>query len=186
MERYIRLLQVILISWFTFAWYVDTSFANLVVPFEMLLSFDHPYAFYYLMIGCLVATVIVEYPVVYLLLGRPAKARIQLFLWLLFVNVITNPAVQIALLFLDPAVYLTDALFKFGLIELAVVMVEFGLLHWIFSRMHRCGALVEPIKARCTFVIGVLANLASFVLGGIGTRAIASAAYGVPYLGIHW
>ena len=42
-----------------------------------------------------VATVGVEYPVVYLLLGRPAKARTQLLYYCAFVNVITNPAAQL-------------------------------------------------------------------------------------------
>ena len=49
------------------------------------------------------------------------------------------------------------------IIEFVVVIVEFGLMKWIFGRMYRHGVLDEPVSAGRVLVISVAANIASYV-----------------------
>ena len=130
------------------------------------------------MLGCFVVTVMIEYPVIYALLGRRLKAPIQLFLWVLLVNVITFPGVMCALGALPFLGYEQFVWLWLGLIECAVVVVEFVILKLVFNRMCRTHALDEPILAKRTFVIALVANLASFVFGAIADKVIIIAILG--------
>jgi len=122
-------------------------------------------------------TVVIEYLVFYALLGRPAKARRKLFLYILFVNTITNPAAQLCMLFIADDVLLGSKNMEYladCIIEVLVVIVEFGLMTWLFGRMHRHGDLDEPVSAIRTLVITLLANLASFTVVYEGFSAITA------------
>ncbi len=134
---------------------VRSSFANMVMlaPFRP----DDPMNWAVMVINFGLTT-IVEYLVIYHMLGRPRKARTELFFFLLFLNLITNPPAQFG-------VWLWGHWFW---IEIVVMWGEFGLLLWIFHRMFRGGKLDHPIGTGRTAVIVVMANLASFVLGVIG------------------
>ncbi|MEW6529403.1 MAG: hypothetical protein AB1473_01120 [Thermodesulfobacteriota bacterium] len=126
------------------------------------------------------ATVTVEYLTVYFLLGRPAKVRIKLFFYIVLVNMVTNPAAQFSMLFLgDPDLVGSAelALVVTCVIELVVVTVEYGLLRWLFGRMHRRGALDKPVTATRTFLISLVANAASFAIGVVGSISIIPLLY---------
>jgi hypothetical protein len=136
------------------------------VPFyEEIRSWDlETFAVLFLPVFC--PTVIVEYIIVSCLLGWPAKGRMQLFLWVLFLNTITVPAAEAAWLFIaDPLALGSEMIFLALLcvIELIVVIVQFFLLRWIFTRMLRRGLLDRPVTAGRTFMISLVANAASFL-----------------------
>lgn len=188
MRRVTRLLPSPLLAWLMFLVLPATSLADTPLPFEMRLAWGDARPLGYLILGCFVATLLVEYPVVYWMIGRPKKARTQLLFWLALINMVTNPAVQIALLYLEPAL---EGWERFGwlylcVIELAVVAVEFWLFTRVFARMYRGRALDEPVTTTWALVAAIAANLASFVIGGIGVRAVVALAYGVPLFWSGW
>ena len=47
------------------------------------------------------------------------------------------------------------------IIELVVVAIEFGLMMWIFGRMHRRGLFEKPVATNFVLKIAVITNLAS-------------------------
>jgi len=118
-----------------------------------------------------VATVFIEYLVVIWLMGDSNRARLELFLWVLVVNAITNPASQIGTLFLtaEAPTRGSEALAwsMICAVQFAAITVEFGLLRWIFGRMHRRGKLDKPVTAARTIMIVFAANLVSFVFGWV-------------------
>ena len=105
------------------------------------------------------ATVIIEYLVIYVFLRSCLKSKLKLFLWVLLVNAISNPAFQLLI------ASLTLDIIGVLLSEILVVFVEFLVLKWIFRRMHRTGDLTEPVTNRHTFTISLIANMVSFVVG---------------------
>jgi len=137
----------------------QSSLADMVpLPLYNFLAGDLDPMFWAVMVVNFGLTTIIEFFVVYFLLGRPRKARTELFFYLLFLNLITNPPAQLG-------VWLWGTWFW---IELVVIWIEFGLMLWIFDRMFRGGKLDHPIGTGRTALIVVVANLASFVLGVIG------------------
>ena len=174
MERYMRVFQTMLISGLTFGCCVTPCFADIATPLSLMYELSKTFRIdlLYIMVACFVLTLIIEYSVIYLLLRRRLKAKMQLFLWVLLVNAITFPAVQVAL----TALYFLN-LERFAwlwliLIEFAVVIVEFVLLKLIFKRMYRVHALEEPISAKRAFVMALTANFASFILGAVAEPVI--------------
>jgi len=161
---------------FTLIYGVRSTFADgaLPVPFykEIAPTWDFLVRLYFgAFAHIFVATVAVEYLVVYVLLGRPAKAWTQLFFYIMLVNLITKPAAHLSMLFIgDPDLLgsTTRALLVDGIIELVVVTVEFGLMKWIFGSMYRRGVLQEPVTAKRTILIAAVANVASFAFGVVG------------------
>ena len=120
----------------------------------------------YGMVAAFCVTVIIEWLVISCFIWGDARVWLELFPWVLLVTIITNPAAQFAILFLaDPDLLGSGALslLVLCLIELVVVIVEFGLLIWIFGRMYRRGVLDTRLTARRTFVMALLANPASLV-----------------------
>jgi hypothetical protein len=186
MGRYARLPFILPGSWLTVSLWAATSYANTVILEPHLLRY--PYGFVWMMLGVFVITVIVEYPVVYRLLGCPTEAWPKLLVCLALVNLITNPAVQMALLFTFPALitYPNSSLLMILPIELVVVIVEFGFFLWVFRGFHRAGALTEPITAKRTFVISLAANLASFVVGCLVLIAVEAVFVGLRNFGLGW
>jgi hypothetical protein len=173
MIQYTRWAQAILGLCCTLMYCTGSAFANggPSTLFHEEVAYDALFWNSSLFAEMFLATVAVEYAVVYFMLGRPAKASMQLLGWVLFVNVITNPAAQLGLLCLgDPVLWGSDTLawVMIGIVELIVVAVEFCLLKWIFGRMNRRGRLDEPVSTRRTFAIALVANAASFVCGIVG------------------
>jgi hypothetical protein len=134
---------------------VGSSHANMIgpPPFDL----EHPLnlAALFLTFG---ATTIIEFYVIYRMLGRPKKAKKGLLLCALLINALTNPLTQLL-------VWLLQAWF---MIELLVVLVEMGFLVWIFKRMYHFGKLEQPVTFVRTVVIALVANGASFGLGLVG------------------
>jgi len=149
----------------------------------------NPYGLAAAMLGGLAVTTAVEYGVIYWMLGRPAKARLRFLFSLLLVNVITNPPVQLATFFI-PDLFrprlLGELLLMLGIVELVVVLVEFGLLRWIFGRMYRGGALNEAITVKRTFLIALTANLASFVVGCTAFIVVMAVIFGLTVFSRGW
>jgi hypothetical protein len=181
-----KIVQIVSAICFTLVCCVGAASADggTVVPFyqdvfghssvwESIRDLFAAYSMLFTLIFC--ATVAVEFLVVFFLLGRPAKARRSLFIYMVLINIVTNPPAQISMLFVgDPDLlgssklaYLVDFL-----IELVVIAVEFGLLRWTFGRMRRGGVLDEPVTATRTFVIAVVANVASFAIGVVGLATL--------------
>lgn len=115
-----------------------------------------------------IATVVVEYGVLYLFLRRLMTPGAWLLPWVLLVNLVTNPVAQLVWIYfkdwLDP---LDHNLLLYG-IELAVVAVEFLLFRWIFGRMCDRSALAAPVTERRTLTIVLAANVASFLFAAAG------------------
>ncbi len=186
MGRYARLPFMLLGSWLTVAVWAGTSYADTVILEPHLLRY--PYGLVCMMLGAYVITVIVEYPVIHLMLGRPAEARLKLFLCVALINLITNPAVQMALLYTFPALitYPIPSLFMIFPIEFVVVIVEFGFFLWAFRGLYRGGELTEPVSAKRTFLISLAANLASFVFGCVVLIAVEAVFFGLRNFGLGW
>ena len=91
---------------------------------------------------------------------------IKLIFWILAVNVITNPAAQIAAIFFGRTMG-SEALawIMICLVELVIVAVEFGLLTLILGKMYRQGAFDELVTGKRLIGMVTVANLASFALG---------------------
>ena len=137
----------------------QSSFADMVnLPPPLLPNWPHEPPNLAVILTNLGLTTVIEYLVIYLILGRPQKARAELFTFLLFVNLITNPPAQLG-------VWIWGHWF---LIELVVMCVEFVLLLSIFDRMFLGGKLNDQIGAGRTAMIVLVANLTSFVLGLLG------------------
>ncbi len=102
-------------------------------------------------------TTIIEYLVIYLMLGRPKKVRTKLFVCVLVMNLVTNPAAQVGVWFSG----------EWLAIELIVIIVESIVLMAIFARMHDSGTLENSVTAGRSFLTALVANLASFLLGGV-------------------
>jgi len=124
-------------------------------------------------------TVVVEYLVIYLMLGRPSKARMPLLFYLTLVNLITNPATQLGIFFVADPVLLGSsgkAFLVLCLIELVAMTTEFCLLTLVFGRMYRRGVLKVDVTAKRTVVIVFAANVASFLFGFVGGIVLMKAA----------
>lgn len=168
MQRYARFLQWSVVFWSAACCVTSCLADGAPMPFYQEAAGRDPLdpGFLSILLVGLVSTVLVEYLVVYLLLGRPTKSRTRLFVWVLLINVITNPAAQLTILYVADPVLLGSANLAnlvFGITELLVVIVEFWLLKWAFGRMYRRGVLTQPVAATRTFVISLAANTASFV-----------------------
>jgi hypothetical protein len=168
---------------FVLIWGVGSVLADAGLPmpfykevFTNTSIWDFLFGFYHrILLPILFATVVIEYFVVYLMLRRPSKAKIQLFLYIILINLITNPAAQLAMLFIgDPDLTGSSgmSLIVVCIIELVVVAIEFGLMMWIFGRMHRRGLLEKPVATDFILIIAVVTNLASFGLVFIGFMLI--------------
>jgi hypothetical protein len=187
MGRYARLLFILLGAWLTVAVWATPLFADMVIhPGLFTPHFFSTLA--WMMCGTFAITVIIEYSVIYWMLGRPVKGRLELLLWLLLINAITNPAVQYAFIAIDSLRLPPGYSFSFLVfpIEFLVVVVEFGLFLWAFRWLYRRGALTEPITEKRTFVISLTANLASFGLGFVVFTAVEIAIFGFRIIGRGW
>lgn len=189
MDRYARLPFIILGSWLMVVCCASTSFADFVwlpPPDPYLLRYPHGLVL--TLLTAFVVTIIVKYPVIYQMLGRPIQARLKLFLCVASINLITNPALQSAFLSIDPAL-ITSLNSPWPLIfpiEFLVVVVEFGLFLWAFRWLYRRGVLTESISLKRTFVISLTVNLASFGLGFVGFTAVETAIFGFKVIGRGW
>ncbi|MEW6351737.1 MAG: hypothetical protein AB1646_22035 [Thermodesulfobacteriota bacterium] len=99
----------------------------------------------------------------------PANAGKELFLWVLFAALVTNPPAQCAALSLGDEVLLgtqSRVWSCLAAIELAVVIVEYALMWWILRRLHRQGVIETTVSGKRTLVVVFVANAASF-LGAI-------------------
>jgi hypothetical protein len=158
-SRYTCLSRVIIFLWMSFLWPIGLGIAHGGTDnpvYEDIARFGLEFLVYW--IALFWGTVIVEYPVLYVLIDRPASARGQLFLWVLFVNAITTPPLQFGL-FTAPSASLLYA------VEFAAVIVEFALLTWVFDRMYRRGVLDQPVSGTRALLASLVANLASFACG---------------------
>ncbi|MEW6529512.1 MAG: hypothetical protein AB1473_01670 [Thermodesulfobacteriota bacterium] len=161
--RYYRVVQMLLGLCLSLACDVRSSRADLIIlPILPPLQLDHPVT-WALMAAIFGVTAIIEFLVIYWILGRPKKARTTLFLVAFFLNMFTNPSAQIGVLILG---------YLFA-IELLVIAIEFGVLMWVFSQMHHSGKLDHPVTALRTAVIAVIANVASFILGELALTALS-------------
>lgn len=135
---------------------VGSSHANMVrlPPFEIRGPLDLA-----VMALMFCATTIVEFFVVYWILGSPKKARRGLFLFALLVNLITNPPAQLWVWILG----------EWFVIELVVIIVECGLMAWVFRRMHHSGKLDHPVTGVRTAATVLTANVVSFILGVVSS-----------------
>lgn len=153
--RYSRTMQFLIGLLLILVWGVGTSHANMVAPPAFDLGHPLNLVALFLLFG---ATTIIEFYVIYWILGRPRKARKDLFLCALLVNALTNPLTQVA-------VWLLQSWF---VIELVVVMVEFGFMIWVFKRMYHSEKLDRPITLVRTVVTVLVTNMVSFGLGVVG------------------
>jgi len=174
MAQYTRCVKLACAFHLIFFFDIGSIFADSTpMPFhkEVATSGDFFIWAYPLLAEMLLITVVVEYLVIYLMLGRPARAGIRLFGFVTLMNFITNPAAQLSILFIaDPVLLGSDVLayLVLCLIELVVIIIEFGLMIWMFGLMHRRGALLQPISASRTALISLVANIASFAIGRLG------------------
>jgi hypothetical protein len=180
MLRLTRVMQVGFCLWVTMCcvWSCLADGGPPIAFYKEVSPGDYLVACYPLFAETYLVTVLVEYVAVYWLLGRPAAARMSLLLYLLLINLLTNPVAQLGMLFLGDPVLMGSRALAQGMdcvIELTVVVVEFGLMKWIFSRMYRNGLLAQPITALRTLVMALVANLASFAVGTVGVLLIMAA-----------
>lgn len=172
MRRYIGLFQFIVIVWMTLVSHVLPALANgLFLPFYqqgVALAWEWSPVGALAAIFC--ATVMIEYLVMYALLGWPPRARAELLLWVLFINAVTNPASQVAAFFLgDERLTGSEGLAWTMIcgVELVAAVVELFLMRWAFGQMYRRGVIDQDITGRRAMVIVFTANLASFAFGFI-------------------
>lgn len=166
-----RRVPALLSLWLACIYFAGRSFAD-DVPLPLTLL-RHPGALGYSGLEIFVlnfyATVVIEYLVICALLRWPEKATAKLIFWVLLINGLTNPAAQFGATFF--ARVMRSEASAWGMIcmvEIAVVVVEFGLLRCILGRMYRQGALKEPVTAKRTIMIAAAANAASFAFGFVG------------------
>jgi hypothetical protein len=146
-----------------------TTFANggLEAPFYREVAETLGYGILgYIMLLSFAITVVTEYVVIYILLGRPRRIKGQLFFWVLFVNIITNPATQIVMLFVADSILLgSDKLV--GLIhytvESVVFVIEFVLFRRIFDLVYRRGLLNKPVSWTYAAIAVLTANVVSYL-----------------------
>lgn len=97
----------------------------------------------------------------------------KLIFWVLFVNVITNPASQVAAIFFGRVMGSEmSAWIMICLVELVAATVEFGIMRWLFIRMHHSGAIDGPVTTKRTIETVLAANLASFLFGFAGLISV--------------
>ena len=178
MPRHARFVQIACVLYLIFSNDGGLVFADggLPVPFYKEVSsttsiWHFLFCFYYrILLPIFFATVAIEYLVVYLYLGRPSKAKTHLLLYIILINLITNPAAQLSMLFIgDPKLLGSSALSCLVdcTTELAVVAIEFGFMIWMFRRMYDRGIL-EKVTTGKTALMALVANVASFVIVFIG------------------
>lgn len=169
--RFVQSMQMLLVSWFSSMASVAPALAvcGQDIPFYMEVSsiWDFLVSYFRVMALVFLACVGIEYIVAYLLLGRPSRGRRQLIFYVLLVKIITNPAAQLAHLFIADEVLLGSSALEHlvhYLIEVAVVIVEFGLIWWICGRMYSRDVLDEPVSAVRSLLISLVANVAPFLI----------------------
>ncbi|MEW6141435.1 MAG: hypothetical protein AB1733_24695 [Thermodesulfobacteriota bacterium] len=170
--RFVQPMQMLLVSWFSSMASVAPALAvcSQAVPFYMEVSsiWDFLVLFYFKVMALVfLASVGIEYIVAYLLLGRPSRGRTQLIFYVLLVKIITNPAAQLAHLFIADDVLLGSSTLEHlvhYLIEVAVVIVESGLIWWMCGRMYSHNVLAEPVSAARSLLISLVANVVPFVI----------------------
>lgn len=163
MCRYTRFVETAIGLWILLNCCAESGFANGLGPYRRTgieKALDT-----WLMVGPFIAnyiaTAVIEFVVIYLLLRRPAKACFSLLVWVLVVNLITNPTAQLAWLTSERWIYWRpdSAL----IIESVTIVAEFVLLMLVFKRLYRCGLLAKPVSLARGLIVTVSANLASFI-----------------------
>lgn len=157
--RWFLLILIVVVS---SVWSASSAWANGV----MLSPIESAALMGVMVASCLCFTVLVEYLVALSLLGWRGVAKLRLFGWIVFVNLLTNIPAQFAVIYIGRATRMMGALWGVTLlIELAVVALEFLLLYRIFARMYRRGELSHPVTSYKAFSISLIANAASFAVG---------------------
>lgn len=141
---------------------VESCFANMIIL--------DPYFLYGVLTGIsasFFATVVVEFVVIYIFLGRPSTARGWLFLRVMLIHLISYPLAQIGVVFLpspgDAHIPLM-AISRLCVVELLVVVLDYALLKRVFAAMHRTGKLGKKVSNRRTLKIAFAANFTTFLL----------------------
>jgi len=116
------------------------------------------------------ATVVVEFAIIYLLLGRPYEAKGWLFLRVLLIHLISYPLAQAGFFFLFPpdSHVPFPVVLRLCVIEALVVALEYLLLKRVFDAMHRIGRLRYPVNHWRVLKISFAANMVTFVFAIIG------------------
>lgn len=144
-------------------------------------------------------TVLVEYLVIYLLLKRPVRARLRLVVVVLLANAVANPFAQIALGFCLPldakghattlnrllgyyfGVAISESILSTVLVvcslQAVVLVMEFGLLRWLFSSMFRRRELLTPVTTLRTLMITVAAKASTLMLAVLALALAAEVLY---------
>ncbi len=148
---------------------IGLSFAN-DVPLPMGDFLQHPEVLGYsraeIFVWNFCATVIIEYFVICAFLGWPENAMIKLVFWVLLLNVITNPASQIAAIFFGRVMGSEiSAWVMTSLAEFVAATLEFGIMRWLFRRMHDSGAIDRLVTTKRTIRMVLTANAANFIFG---------------------
>jgi hypothetical protein len=172
MLRHTRLAQTILCLCLTLICGLGSSLADDVPP-PLGAFLQHPEAWGFSQVEILVwnfcATAVIEYFLICGLLGWPERAWLKLIPVVLHINFITKTQPQAGAIFFGRVMPSEGSAWAMvGLIEIAVMAVEFGLLRWMLGKLYRRGALDAPVTALSTILIVVIANVASFAFGFVG------------------
>jgi hypothetical protein len=109
-------------------------------------------------------TVVAEFMIIYLLLGRPAQSWKWLFLGALLVNAISFPPAQVGFFYTLKIFHSAIWLVIVFVIELLVVLLEWALLLRVFKAMYETGKLDRPVTAGRTLKIAFIANVGTCLL----------------------
>ena len=167
MNLYKQCMETMAVTCVALISYASPSLADAGLPVPFYLAAPEIFLLVCASIAYLLVMVPVEYVVVYCFLGRPVKARGQIFMWVLLANFITQLGAQLGMLFLaDPVQRKPLALVAamFGTIELMTVIVQFALFKWMVGRLHRRGVIQEAFSTLRTFAMALVAYLASRVV----------------------
>jgi hypothetical protein len=170
------------VLWFIFVCGAGLCHANGVAPYR---PSGDPYAVTTVVLMVFALTVFVECLVIDRLLGRPPEARRSLALWVLLINMVTNPAMQlfyycfgyhpkaaasaIANVLPWAGASAPDTILVIAetagpvAIEVAVVALEFVLFRKVFAHLYRCDRIEHPVGPGRTLWLVTAANVASYL-----------------------
>jgi hypothetical protein len=166
--RHVSLIQAAMVFALILIFGVGPSFSDMIVlgPAETAAAFAPVFA------AAFCVTVVVEFVIIYLLLGRPTQSRKWLFVQVLYINLISYPAASIGFFCWSAINYHTAPHTQLFVIEILVVLLEWGLLMRILKTMHRTGRLDAPVGPRSTLKIAFAANFATCLLGLLAGFAV--------------
>ncbi|MFH1115194.1 MAG: hypothetical protein V1792_14890 [Pseudomonadota bacterium] len=180
MLRFVRVLEMIVGVAVTVIFSISCSFANDVpsplaaVPIYkaiMIAWTDNFDIVVVLFLSSFLTTVIVEYFVIVCFLRHENKARLEILFWVFSINVLTNPASQLAALTLTlHALNTGSETIAWGMlcvVELVAIAVECVLMLWALRRLYYGGIMSEPVTVKRTISMVVTANVLSFSFGWI-------------------